>query len=88
VVGFVSKHRKEPPLTRVWKRGGSGGVRVKMPKMDHLRLAFGHEGGGGGGVHVEMPKSTTSGSHLDVREVVVGVTSKRRNQPPPACIWM
>jgi hypothetical protein len=39
--------------------------------MNHLRLAFGCEGGGSGGRRVETPKKTTSGSHLDAREVVV-----------------
>ena len=57
-------------------------------ERNHLRLVFGREGGGGGGVRVETPKMTTSGSRLDMREVVVvGVASKRRNQPPPARIW-
>jgi len=39
--------------------------------MNHLQLAFQCEGDGGGGMRLEMPKSTTSGSHLDTREVVV-----------------
>jgi len=45
--------------------------------MNHLQLAFGCEGGGGGGRHVETTKWTTSGSRLNVREVVVG--QMRRN---------
>ena len=46
--------------------------------MDHVQLAFEHEGGGGGGVHVKMLKKTTSSLHLDAREVVVvGFVSKR-----------
>jgi len=32
---------------------------------------FGSKGGGGGGSHVETMTVTTSGSHLDAREVVV-----------------
>jgi len=40
-------------------------------EKNHLWLAFGGERGGGGGRHVKMPKNTTSGSHLDAREVVV-----------------
>ena len=40
-------------------------------EMDHLRLAFGHEGGGDGESRVERSKITTSGLHLDAREVVV-----------------
>jgi len=72
VVGVALKRRKEPPPARVWTRGrwwwwGSR----RNAENDHLRLAFGHEGGGGGGSRVEAPKSTTSGSHLDAREVVV-----------------
>jgi len=56
--------------------------------MDHPRLVFGRKGGGGGGIRVERLEITTSGSRLDAREVVVvGVTSKRRNQPPPARVW-
>ena len=39
--------------------------------MNHLRLAFGCEGGGGGGRGIGRMKKTTSGSHLDAREVVV-----------------
>jgi hypothetical protein len=45
--------------------------------MDLLWLAFRREGGGGGGRHVETTKWTSSGLHLNVREVVVGRT--RRN---------
>ena len=42
-----------------------------LPEMDHPWLAFGREGGGGSGIRFETPKSTTSGSRLDAREVVV-----------------
>ena len=37
---------------------------------------------------LKPPKSTTSGSHLEAREVVVvGVASKRWKEPPPARVW-
>jgi hypothetical protein len=45
------------------------GVVSKRKEKNHLRLAFGCEGGGGGGCRVETTKVTTSGSHLDAREV-------------------
>jgi len=61
----------------VGREGGGGGSRVETDEKNHLWLAFGCEGGGGGS-HIETTKMTTSGSHLDAREVVVGVTSKRR----------
>ena len=87
-MGFASKRRNGPPPARIWTRGrwwwwGSR----RNTEINHLRLAFGC-GGGGGGSRIETPKSTTSGSHLDAREVVVGVASKRRNGPPPARVWM
>jgi len=58
---------------------GGGGSRVKIAKKDHLQLAFGRKGGGGGW-HLERMKITTSGSRLDVREVVVvgGVSKERK----------
>ena len=40
-------------------------------RKNHLRLVFGHEGDGGGGTGGRIDKKTTSGSHLDAREVVV-----------------
>jgi hypothetical protein len=42
-----------------------------MAEIDHLRLVFGHEGGDGGGTGGRIDEKTTSGSRLDVREVVV-----------------
>ena len=89
VVGVASKRRKEPPPARVWMRGrwwwwGSR----RNAEMDHLRLVFGSEGGDGGGSRIKTPERTTSGSRLDVREVVVvGFASKRRNGPPLAHVW-
>ena len=57
--------------------GGGGGRRVENAEKNHLRLTFGREEGGGGGSRVKTTKRTTSGSHLDAREVVVvGVMSK------------
>ena len=53
----------------------------------YLQLAFECEGGGGGGRRVGRTKETTSGSHLDAREVVVGDGLKERKKPPPARVW-
>jgi len=72
---------KEPPLARVWMWGRWWWESRRNDENDHLRLAFGCEGGGGGGSHVETTKMTTSGSHLDAREVVVvGDGSKERKK--------
>ena len=40
-------------------------------RKNHLRLMFEREGGGGGGRCVETAENNTSGSRLNVREVVV-----------------
>jgi len=89
VVGGTSKRRNEPPPARIWTQGRWWWWDAhRNAKMDHVQLAFGHEGGGSGGVRVEMLKRTTSGSRLDAREVVVvEFTSKCRNQPPLARVW-
>jgi hypothetical protein len=59
-------------LTFGCKGGGGGGSRVETPKKNYLRLTLGCEGGGGGRSRIETTTVTTSGSHLDAREVVVG----------------
>ena len=72
VVGGTSKLRNEPPPARVSTQGRWWWLDARQnDQMDHPWLAFGREGGGGGGSRVKMPKSTTSGSRLDTREVVV-----------------
>ena len=72
VVGGTSKLRNEPPPACVSMRGRWWWLDVRQnDQMDHPRLAFGREGGGGDGSRIKTPKSTTSGSRLDTREVVV-----------------
>ena len=88
---MVAQARQKNHLWLAFGRegGGSGGRRVEMAEMDHLRLAFGREGGGGGGTGSRIDEKTTSGSHLDAREVVVvGDVLKERKTPPPARNWM
>ena len=58
-------------------------------KKIHLLLAFGCEGGGSGGSGIEIIKRSTSGSHLDAREVVVVAdVLKCQKDPPPARVRM
>ena len=82
VVGNMSKWRKKPPPARVWIRGRwLWWETCQNVEMDHLQLAFGCKGGGCNGRHVETAKWTTSGSRLDMREVVVvGGVSKRQKK--------
>ena len=50
---------------------------------------FGCEEGGGHGRNVERTKITTSGSHLDAREVVIMADVLKQVQKPPlAHVWM
>jgi hypothetical protein len=50
---------------------------------------FGCKGGGSGGSGIETIERSTSGSHLDVREVVVVAdVLKRQKGPPPARVRM
>jgi len=70
-VVVLGDRSKEPPPARVWTQGRWWWETGRKNEKNHLRLAFGREGGGGGGRPVETPKKTTSGSRLDVREVVV-----------------
>ena len=53
------------------EEGGGGGSHVETAEIDHLQLAFGCKGGGDGGTGSGIDEKTTSGSHLDAREVVV-----------------
>ena len=46
------------------------------------------EGGGSSGSGIETIKRSTSGSHLDAREVVVADMLKCQKGPPLACIRM
>jgi len=54
-----------------YERDDGAGRCIKTDEKNHLWLTFGCERGGGGGSCVEMMKRTTSGLHLDAREVVV-----------------
>ena len=55
----------------------------------YLQLAFGCEGGGSSGSGVETIERSSSGMHLDTREVVVVAdVLKRKKGPPPARIKM
>ena len=64
---------------RIPSKGG-GGVKI------YLWLAFGCEGGGSSGSGVETIEKSPSGSHLDVREVVVVADALKG--PPPARVRM
>jgi hypothetical protein len=58
-----------------------------MPKKSTSgsRLDASCEGGGSGGSGIEIIERSTSGSHLDMREVVVVAdVLKRQRGPPPA----
>ena len=78
VVGVGLKQREKSPPAHVWTRGRWRWWEARRNgEMNHLQLAFRHEGDGGGGRRVETPKWTTPGSRLDAREVVVvGFVSK------------
>ena len=63
--------RNHLQLTSECEGGGVVAGPLKKLKKTPLQLAFGWDGGGSGGKRVEMSKKSTSGSHLDGREVVV-----------------